>query len=81
VVRSRPALHPVGLAVPDGVFRLLDGAGNGAFALLNSKKYGTHGPAPFLKSWVEPNLRSMFTVGIDVHNPPNQGPSGPWGNY
>ncbi len=57
------------------------GGDGGAFVFLNTSEYGASGPAPFVKSWVEPNLKSTFAVGIDVHNPPNQEPFSPWGNY
>lgn len=61
--------------------RVLAGGDGGALLFLNTVEYGRRGPAPFVKSWVEPNLAGTFAVGIDVHNPPNQEPSGPWGNY
>lgn len=61
--------------------RLLPGGDGGAFIFLNTEEYGKRGPAPFLKSWVEPNLAGTFAVGIDVHNPPNTEPFGEWGNY
>ncbi len=62
-------------------FRVLAGGDGGSFAFLNTAEYGQRGPAPFAKSWVEPNLTGTFAVGIDVHNPPNIEPFGPWGNY
>ncbi len=61
--------------------RVLEGGDGGAFAFLNTAEYGERGPAPFVQSWVEPNLRGTFAVGIDVHNPKNEEPFGPWGNY
>jgi len=61
--------------------RVLEGGDGGSFIFLNTAEYGRRGPAPFLKSWVEPNLVKTFAVGIDVHNPPNDDPYGPWGNY
>jgi len=61
--------------------RVLAGGDGGAFIFLNTSEYGMRGPAPFVKSWVEPNLSGTFAVGIDVHNPPNREPFGPWGNY
>ncbi len=61
--------------------RVLKGGDGGAFAFLNTAEYGDLGPAPFVKSWVEPNLRSTFAVGVDVHNPPNEEPFGLLGNY
>ncbi len=64
-----------------GKLRVLLGGDGGAFAFLNTAEYGKRGPAPFVKSWVEPNLNETFAVGIDVHNPPNNEQFGPWGNY
>ncbi|MBW2473688.1 MAG: hypothetical protein JRE56_03740 [Deltaproteobacteria bacterium] len=61
--------------------RLLPGGDGGAFIFLNTTEYGKRGPAPYLKSWVEPNLDGTFAVGIDVHNPLNSDPFGEWGNY
>lgn len=61
--------------------RVDQGGDGGSFAFLNTAEFGTRGPAPFLKSAVEPNLAGSFAVGIDVHNPPNSEPFGPWGNY
>lgn len=61
--------------------RVLEGGDGGAFVFLNTAEYGARGPAPFLKSWVEPNLERTFAVGIDVHNPKNEEMFGPWGNY
>ena len=61
--------------------RVLEGGDGGAFVFLNTAEYGARGPAPFIPSWVEPNLRKTFAVGIDVHDPPNREPFGPWGNY
>ncbi len=61
--------------------RVLEGGDGGAFVFLNTAEYGARGPAPFLKSWVEPNLEKTFAVGIDVHNPKNEEMFGPWGNY
>jgi hypothetical protein len=61
--------------------RVLAGGDGGAFAFLNTSEYGRFGPAPFIKSWVEPNLTKTFAVGIDVHNPTNDERFGPWGNY
>ncbi len=57
------------------------GGDGGAFAFVNTAEFGVRGPAPFVKSWVEPNLAKSFAVGIDVHNPKNEEPFGPWGNY
>lgn len=62
-------------------FRILAGGDGGAFVFLNTAEYGSRGPAPFVKSWVEPNLAKTFAVGIDVHDPPTDDPFGPWGNY
>lgn len=61
--------------------RVLEGGDGGAIALLSTAQYGTRGPAPFVPSWVEPNLRGSFAVGIDVHDPKNEEPFGDWGNY
>ena len=61
--------------------RVLEGGDGGAFVFLNTDEYGARGPAPFLKNWVEPNLRKTFAVGIDVHNPPSEEMFTPWGNY
>lgn len=61
--------------------RILEGGDGGAIAFLSTREYGLNGPAPFVASWVEPNLRGTFAVGLDVHNPPNDEPFGPWGNY
>jgi Peptide-N-glycosidase F, C terminal/PDZ domain len=64
-----------------GKLRVTEGGDGGAFVFLNTAEYGVRGPAPYVRSWVEPNLRRTFAVGIDVHNPPNQEPFSPWGNY
>ena len=61
--------------------RVLEGGDGGAFVFLNTAEYGARGPAPFVKSWVEPNLKQTFAVGIDVHNPPSREQFSPWGNY
>ena len=61
--------------------RVLSGGDGGAFAFLSTREYGIRGPAPFVRSWVEPNLKGTFAVGIDVHNPKNEEYFGPWGNY
>ncbi len=61
--------------------RVLSGGDGGSFIFLNTAEYGKRGPAPFVKSWVEPNLAKTFAVAIDVHNPPSKEPFGPWGNY
>ncbi|MHC4847175.1 MAG: peptide-N-glycosidase F-related protein [Planctomycetota bacterium] len=61
--------------------RVLEGGDGGAFVFLNTAEYGGRGAAPFVKSWVEPNLRRSFAVGIDVHNPKNEEMFGEWGNY
>lgn len=57
------------------------GGDGGGIAFLHTSEYGTQGPAPFVKDWTQPNLTGSFAVGIDVHNPPNEEPFGPWGNY
>jgi hypothetical protein len=61
--------------------RVLEGGEGGAFVLLNTADYGTRGPAPFVKSWVEPNLRGTFAVGIDVHDPKDEEMFSAKGNY
>ncbi len=61
--------------------RVLEGGDGGAFLFLNTREYGRRGPAPFVKSWVEPNLTKTFAVGVDVHNPPSKEQFSPWGNY
>jgi hypothetical protein len=61
--------------------RVTKGGDGGAFAFLNTAEYGAQGPAPYVPSWVEPNLRKTFAVGIDVHNPKDKEPFGEWGNY
>ena len=64
-----------------GRVRVLEGGDGGSFIFLNTAEYGKRGPAPFVKSWVEPNLAKTFAVGIDVHNPPTDEKFGPDGNY
>jgi len=61
--------------------RVLKGGDGGAIAFLDTAEYGIRGAAPFVKSWVEPNLRGTFAIGIDVHNPKNDKMFGEWGNY
>jgi len=61
--------------------RVLKGGDGGAFVFLNTAEYGARGPAPFVRDWVEPNLRKTFAVGIDVHNPKNEEMFSAWGNY
>jgi len=63
------------------MLRVMEGGDGGAFVFLNTAEYGKRGPAPYVKSWTEPNLTGTFAVGIDVHNPPKEEPYGPWGNY
>lgn len=65
----------------DCQLRVLKGGDGGAVVFLNTNEYGARGPAPFVKSWVEPNLRKSLAVGIDVHNPKNEEPFSPWGNH
>jgi len=60
--------------------RVLEGGEGGAFVFRDTAEYGVSGPAPFVRSWTEPNLRSTFAVGIDVHDPPTDEPFGPLGN-
>lgn len=64
-----------------GEVRVTRGGDGGAIVLLNTAEHGERGPAPFVRSWVEPNLTGALAVGIDVHNPKNEEPFGPWGNY
>ena len=61
--------------------RITEGGDGAAVLFLNTAEYGATGPAPFVPSWVEPNLRHSLAVGIDVHNPKNEEPFGDWGNY
>lgn len=61
--------------------RVLEGGDGGAFTFLSTAEYGAVGPAPFVRNWTEPNLQGTFAVGIDVHNPKNDEPFSPWGNY
>ncbi|MDA1193699.1 MAG: peptide-N-glycosidase F-related protein [Planctomycetota bacterium] len=61
--------------------RVHAGGDGGAFVFLNTSAFGVRGPAPFVPSWVEPNLRGSFAVGVDVHNPPSPEMFSPWGNY
>ena len=64
-----------------GKLRIKEGGDGGAVAFLATDAHGTAGPAPFLTSAVEPNLKGSFAVGIDVHNPPSKEQFTPWGNY
>ncbi len=61
--------------------RVLPGGDGGSFLFLSTREYGMRGPAPFVPSWVEPNLRGSFAVGVDVHDPPSQETFTAWGNY
>ncbi|HVG93328.1 MAG TPA: peptide-N-glycosidase F-related protein [Planctomycetota bacterium] len=61
--------------------RVLEGGDGGSFLFLDTARLGVRGPAPFLASWVEPNLPGTFAVGLDVHNPPSREMFTPWGNY
>ena len=65
----------------DCKFRVLAGGDGGSFIFLNTAEYGRRGPAPYVRSWVEPNLAKTFAIGIDVHNPPSSDPYDEWGNY
>ncbi|MFM8980317.1 MAG: PDZ domain-containing protein [Planctomycetia bacterium] len=57
-------------------------AGDGAcLLLLPTARFGARGPAPFLASWVEPNLPGTFAVAFDVHNPPSKEMFTAFGNY
>jgi hypothetical protein len=60
--------------------RVDEGGDGGAILFLDTERFGARGPAPYLPSWVEPNLAGTFAVGIDVHDPPSSEPFGPWGN-
>lgn len=72
---------------------LNDKARGACFALLNTQRFGTKGPAFQLyrqkprpgfsaeaPKWDEPNLWDSFAVGFDVHNPPNEDMFDEWGN-
>lgn len=61
--------------------RVLEGGDGGAFVFLSTAEHGARGPAPFVKSWTDPNLPGAFAVGIDVHNPKNEEMFSSWGNY
>ncbi len=61
--------------------RVLPGGDGGSFLFLNTSEYGKFGPAPFVKNWTEPNLAQTFAVAVDVHDPPDDSPFGPNGNY
>ena len=61
--------------------RVMEGGDGGAFLLLNTAEHGVRGPAPFVRSWVEPNLPGTFAVALDVHDPKNEEMFGEWGNY
>jgi hypothetical protein len=61
--------------------QVLEGGDGGSFVFLNTAEFGSRGPAPFLGSWVEPNLSQSFGVGIDVHNPIDEDPFRGHGNY
>ena len=74
-------LEPASKARFEGKLRVLEGGDGGAIVFLNTREYGRRGPAPFVKSWVEPNLTRTFAVGIDVHNPPDKEMFSAWGNY
>jgi hypothetical protein len=64
-----------------GRIRVQEGGDGGAVMLLSTAEYGVRGSAPFIASWVEPNLRGSLAVGIDVHDPQTEEPFGEWGNY
>lgn len=64
-----------------GKLRVLEGGDGGSFLFLNTAEYGSRGPAPFVSSWVEPNLRQSLAVGIDVHNPKDDEMFSAFGNY
>jgi len=61
--------------------RVLEGGDGGAFVFLNTAEYGVRGPAPFVRSWVEPNLKGTFAIGIDVHDPRDEDMFSARGNY
>ncbi len=81
VAFDRVADGPHDVVTLTAKLRVLEGGDGGAFVFLNTAEFGAQGPAPFLPSVVEPNLRKTFAVGIDVHNPKNEEMFGPWGNY
>lgn len=61
--------------------RVTEGGDGGAILLLGTASHGIRGPAPFTANWAEPSVRGAFAVGFDVHDPKNDEPFGPWGNY
>ncbi len=61
--------------------RVEKGGDGGAFVFLDTAEYGVRGPAPFVTSWVEPDLRGTFAVGVDVHNPKDDEMFSEWGNF
>ncbi len=64
-----------------GRVRVDEGGDGGAFLLLDTDRWGVRGPPPFLPLWTQPDLERCLAVGLDVHDPPNSEPFGPWGNY
>ena len=64
-----------------GRLRAQRGGDGGAVMLLSTAEYAERGPAPFVPSWVEPNLRGSFAVGLDVHDPKTEEMFGNEGNY
>lgn len=61
--------------------KVAEGGDGGAFLLLDTKAFGTRGPAPFVPEWTAPNLAGAFAVAFDVHNPPSKETFTAWGNY
>lgn len=61
--------------------RVAEGGDGGAFLFLDTKAFGTRGPAPFVPEWTSPNLAGAFAVAFDVHNPPSKETFTAWGNY
>ncbi len=81
VALDRPAEGAFEAVTLRGRVRVTEGGDGGAFLFLNTAAFGRRGPAPFVPSWVAPNLARTFAVGIDVHNPRNEEPFSEWGNY
>ena len=77
VVKTSPREH----TTLRGSLQVNKGGDGGAVVFLDAATYGARGPAPFAKSWVEPNFKNSFAVGIDVHNPKDEEMFSAWGNY
>lgn len=65
----------------EATLRLEAGGDGASLLLLPTARFGARGPAPFLASWVEPNLPGTFAVAFDVHNPPSKEMFTAFGNY